>query len=149
MTKTVYSTPYYAKNRDRLTEYAVERYRSNKDTINSRRRANPNSLRSILIRNAKKRSIPFDIDKTDFYKWWNEQEKVCTYCGVGIERMKIVDRKKKMAKRLTIDRKDNSRGYSLDNICLACMLCNFIKSNIFTYEEMLEIGKKYLSHKWQ
>ena len=35
------------------------------------------------------------------------------------------------AKRLTIDRLDNSRGYSLDNIVWCCYRCNAIKGDFF------------------
>ena len=51
--------------------------------------------------------------------------------------------------RLTIDCKDNSLGYIKDNLILACDRCNFIKSNIFTYEEMLFIGETFVKPKWQ
>lgn len=37
-----------------------------------------------------------------------------------------------------------SKTYESGNLCLACYLCNRIKSNIFTEKEMLEISKKYI-----
>jgi hypothetical protein len=40
-----------------------------------------------------------------------------------------------------LDRKDNSRGYSKDNCVVCCPRCNSAKSNHFTYEEWVEIGK--------
>ena len=40
-----------------------------------------------------------------------------------------------------LDRKDNSLGYSLENCVVCCPRCNRAKSNHFTYEEWMEIGK--------
>jgi len=45
---------------------------------------------------------------------------------------------------MTIDRKDNALGYTPENVVSACFICNRIKSNFFIYEEMLEIGQKYV-----
>lgn len=49
---------------------------------------------------------------------------------------------------ITLDRKDNEKGYVKDNIVLCCSRCNLIKSNFFNEEEMLLIGKEYVSKKW-
>ena len=46
-----------------------------------------------------------------------------------------------MKMRLTIDRKDNDRGYTIDNIVLSCNRCNMIKGNFFNEQDMLKIGK--------
>lgn len=39
-----------------------------------------------------------------------------------------------------IDRKDSYKGYSLDNCVVCCGICNFTKSNRFTYNEFVKIG---------
>jgi len=41
---------------------------------------------------------------------------------------------------LEVDRKDNEKGYSMDNCVLACAVCNCAKSNKFTYVEFLKVG---------
>ena len=48
-----------------------------------------------------------------------------------------------------LDRKDNNVGYVLDNVVPCCTRCNTIKSDYWSYEEMLEIGSlmKSLRHK--
>jgi len=48
---------------------------------------------------------------------------------------------------MTIDRKDNNKGYTPDNVVPACFLCNKIKGNFFTEEEMLRIGKEFVAPK--
>jgi 5-methylcytosine-specific restriction endonuclease McrA len=80
----------------------------------------------------------------DFGIWLTQTERKCEYCGIDEKDIKKLNDGHIIWGRynyLTIDRKDSSRGYELDNICLACMRCNRIKSNIFTYEEMKIIGK--------
>jgi hypothetical protein len=39
-----------------------------------------------------------------------------------------------------LDRKDNSLGYSKENCVVCCGRCNQLKSDQFTYEQMLQIG---------
>ena len=39
-----------------------------------------------------------------------------------------------------VDRKDSSVGYTLENVVLACDACSRIKADLFTYDQMLEIG---------
>lgn len=40
-----------------------------------------------------------------------------------------------------LDRKDNSKGYSIKNCVVCCTVCNLTRGNRFTYEQFLEIGK--------
>lgn len=41
-----------------------------------------------------------------------------------------------------LDRMNNENGYTLENCVPCCTVCNQIKSNLFTYEEFLEISKQ-------
>jgi len=50
---------------------------------------------------------------------------------------------------MSIDRKDNNKGYTSDNVTSACFLCNKIKGSFFSYEEMKEIGAKYVYPKFK
>ena len=49
---------------------------------------------------------------------------------------------------MTIDRKDNSIGYLLENCVSCCFVCNRTKSNFFSAEEMKAIGEKFIRPKW-
>lgn len=51
--------------------------------------------------------------------------------------------------RHAIDRVDSSKPYSLENICIACWSCNTVKSSVLSFDEMREIGNKYIKPKWQ
>ena len=48
---------------------------------------------------------------------------------------------KRNPNNISIDRKDSYSGYNLNNIVISCMLCNLVKSKLFSYEEGLLLGK--------
>lgn len=98
----------------------------------------PEGIYAHIKGGAKHRKIKFNISKEDFIKWHNSQKKKCVYCD-RTEQEAIKDRNGNY-KRLTIDRKNNNEGYSLDNIVLACHRCNTIKSKTFTYNQMIRVG---------
>lgn len=81
------------------------------------------------------------IDKYDFIKWYKKQRRICGYCGV--KEIEIIGKKFKcwQIKRLQIDRKNCNKPYQKGNLVLACPVCNFIKGDYFTYEEMMTIGE--------
>lgn len=40
-----------------------------------------------------------------------------------------------------LDRKDNLKGYTMDNVVPACRRCNTVKSMYLTYDEMMLVAK--------
>lgn len=92
---------------------------------------------------------PLLISKDEFTEWYTNEPKTCAYCDIPEELLYIIrtqfDRR---VKRLGVDCKDNNEGYTLDNMVLACHRCNFIKLNLFSFDEMREIAQKYLKPKW-
>ena len=80
----------------------------------------------------------------EFGDWIASQNPACFYCSITpseIEKIKHTHIFWGNYGGLTIDRTDSTKGYDKDNLVLACMRCNRIKSNIFTYDEMVIIGK--------
>lgn len=74
----------------------------------------------------------------------------CYYCGV--QRYLFAAYCQEMGLKtpyMTIDRKDNKGGYTEENSVASCFLCNKTKSNIFTSEDMKEIGERYIKPKYQ
>jgi hypothetical protein len=85
----------------------------------------------------------------EFVEWYPNQMQKCVYCGIPTETWVEVYKNSQWKFGMTIDRKNNDLGYIKDNLVLACGYCNVIKNNILTYEEMIEIGEKYMKPKWQ
>jgi len=92
----------------------------------------------------RKNKRKFLISKEEFLEWYQKQPKKCHYCLIKESELSRIKQFRSKTKRLTIDRKDNAKPYTLDNIVLACHRCNTIKGGTFTEQEMLEIAKKYL-----
>lgn len=71
--------------------------------------------------------------------------KTCHYCGIKESDFVHIWGNfyggKKRGGTLEVDRKDNNKGYEIDNCVLACAICNNAKSDKFTYEEFKVIGK--------
>ena len=89
------------------------------------------------------------MTQEQFIEWYKSQPKRCYYCGLEENRLQLVsDRYNNKNYRLTIDRMDNLKQYSIDNIALCCLRCNHIKGDFFTASEMVEIGQKYIAKKW-
>lgn len=80
-------------------------------------------------RDAKKRGITFSLTLKDHFSprvpntYW---QKPCTYCSDKIE-------------TVGLDRIDNAKGYTVDNVVPCCSDCNWTRNNIWTYEEMKTI----------
>ncbi|GHV17311.1 hypothetical protein FACS189493_4710 [Spirochaetia bacterium] len=93
----------------------------------------------------KKITRPFE----ELYEWYEQQEKKCCYCGITeAEISQLFDAGHLIAKHptrgrhLEIDRKKAERYYDdFDNLTLACYWCNNAKTDTFTYEEFMGIGK--------
>lgn len=73
----------------------------------------------------KKRGYDFNID----LNWFKDQVENghCFYCGD--------------TKRLGLDRIDNNKGHTMDNVVVCCYDCNVARSNNFSHEEMIILGK--------
>jgi hypothetical protein len=87
------------------------------------------------------------IEQKDFIEWYNNQKKNCFYCDISEILVKKFA-KGKLRSRLTIDRIEPKGKYEVDNIVLACGVCNFIKSDVLTKEEMKKVGK-IIKAKWK
>lgn len=83
----------------------------------------------------------------DELKIFFKTEKICEYCLIPEEKIKIVYPDIRV-KVMTVDRKDNKKGYIINNICWSCFPCNMIKSHLLSNKDMKEIGKKYIYPKW-
>lgn len=72
----------------------------------------------------KRKGVVFDITLS-FMR--DEIAKGCVYCG-DVE-------------NVGLDRIDNSKGHTVDNVVPCCYVCNCARNDNFNHEEMLHIGK--------
>ena len=85
-------------------------------------------------------AVGHEIDLTyeDFLEFTKIKE--CHYCGGEVKWAKTTSSKATSAYNL--DRTDNSKGYVKGNLVVCCKRCNFLKSDKFSYDEFVEIGKQ-------
>lgn len=117
-----------------------------------------------MKKSAEKRGIQFELTEEDLKIWWLSSPDYCAYCGCSVDeyiRMRDFlvnyegdneeilriresvfnkDIYKKL-KTMTIDRVDSLGPYAKDNIVKACWICNSLKSNSVTFEEMIKRAK--------
>ena len=107
-------------------------------------------LQRYYVKRRHHRAKPFLITRKDFVEWYENEPKICHYCGIPEEILNDTgDRLNSRMLRFTVDCMDNDKGYVLGNIVLACNRCNFMKSDYLTYEEMLFYAKTYVTPKWK
>lgn len=82
---------------------------------------------SRLKYQAKRRGLTFALSREEITEITSA---ACHYCGGPLPNYGY-----------GLDRKDNTQGYTRDNVVPCCMICNWIKSNQFSYQEMLELGE--------
>lgn len=80
-----------------------------------------------------------DISYEDFIGYTDIKK--CHYCDVDITWTEYSANKGKFCGGVNLDRKDSNRGYFKDNCVVCCKRCNRGKSDLFTYDEWVEIGK--------
>ncbi len=98
---------------------------------------------------ARNRNIEAPHKPLEYRKWYEEKIKVCYYCGNNNETIKsylkkIGEKVGNQQNRLQIERIDSSKGYLLNNLTLACSICNTHKSDIISAKDFKEIAQKYI-----
>jgi hypothetical protein len=96
------------------------------------------SAYNTLVSGAKKRGIPVSLTYEEFVKF--TETYICHYCEDSIVWVKF-GTNNKGATTSNLDRKNNAWGYITGNLVVCCIVCNRVKLNVFTYEEMLELGE--------
>jgi hypothetical protein len=121
----------------------------------------------ILRDGAARRGVRFSITEAELETWWLRTPDECTYCGVTINHYRELrdailrykgdnweirkfmrfyrSPKHRGIDWMTIDRAENARGYELSNMVKCCWICNSLKSDFFTPQEMQIIGRSVLN----
>ena len=96
-----------------------------------RGRANFNEVYGAYKKGAKNRGYDFELTKKQFEEVIT---KPCIYCGEE-KRVHYHKQYSNGAFEYTgLDRYDNSKGYTIDNVVSCCSICNRMKSNMDTKE---------------
>jgi hypothetical protein len=146
----LYSKKWAETHREQTRKTAREFAERNREKIReySRKRSYTTSgIYSVLKRKVGGKGN--FITKEDFTGWFDNERKVCYYCGISEKEM-LQDVSSNMGSkdtRLTIDRMDNLHTYTVGNLVFACRRCNAIKGNHFTASEMLEIARLFITPK--
>ena len=105
-----------------------------------------------LKKNAKHRNIDAPHKPLEYREWYKNHIKICYFCGNNNDTIrdylkKIGEKVGIQQNRLHIERLDSIKGYLLDNLTLACSICNTHKSDIVSAEDFKEIAQKYIAPK--
>jgi len=137
------------KERFRLLD---TKYRDRKNVYTKEGSIKWSSVLKELKKRAEKNNTYFNIDKKEFIDWKNKQSDTCTYCDLTLKQAKKVlfsfytKGSTAISKRFQIDRKNNDKaiGYTLDNICFACVICNSHKGDFYSHKEFKEIADRFI-----
>ncbi len=97
---------------DCKTKLKREKQKANKLKYNYHKK--PKYRYATYKRGAVSRGVEFSISYEQFMEYW---DKPCQYCGNTIN-------------GIGLDRKNNTKGYSVDNINTCCTMCNFMKRKL-------------------
>ena len=105
-----------------------------------------------LKKSAKHRNIDAPHKPLEYREWYKNHIKICYFCGNSNETIrdylkKIGEKINIQQNRLHIERLDSSKGYLINNLTLACSICNTHKSDIISAEDFKEIALKYIAPK--
>ena len=97
-----------------------------------------------LSYNAKKEGHILEFTAATFHAFYGSSAtRRCHYCGITEAAFTSLGRKNTRGyhtQTLGLDRSDSAHGYNANNARVACLVCNRIKSDIFTEDEMKTIG---------
>jgi hypothetical protein len=102
--------------------------------VGPRRKRPFESLYNRLFSTAKNRGIEMSLTFEQFLELTNKTK--CYYCNSTLV-WHVFDgtHHTYLSRRYNLDRKDNSLGYSVDNVVACCKECNFGKGARYTFEE--------------
>ncbi len=104
--------------------------------ISKRRKRSFEGTFNYVRSKAKIRGIPCGLTYEEFLLF--TAQKFCHYCD-SVLYWAPHQSARYLVFRSNLDRKDNALGYSVANCVACCPLCNRIKSDVLSYDEMMEL----------
>lgn len=160
--RRVYQREYYKKYqslpevKERRSLTARKWRKKNREKVNLNKSINKKKLRKNdplhfvgegIKSSARKRGLKAPLTNSEYREWFKSQKQVCGYCFSDVNLINRYLKKKEIKlsfRRLAVDRKNSDKGYVLDNMILACYLCNVSKQAIFSHSDFVEIAQKYI-----
>jgi len=106
------------------------------------------TIKNRSISKSRRGSAQFDISYKDFLFWYNNEKKLCRYCGISLKEFLLIRHNLfGIAQRtnvLTIDRLDSNIPYQRGNLGFACYLCNHCKGYVFSDTEFKDIAERFI-----
>lgn len=121
---------------------------------------------TILKQGAKKRNLTFQLTEEKLTNWWKNTPDKCYYCSIDLNNyIQLRDAiihydgsdfdivkyktffkspKHKAIKYMTIDRLQNENGYELNNIVKSCWICNKLKGDFFTAQQIKKMTPEFI-----
>jgi hypothetical protein len=128
---------YYYENLDKERARRRKYYYSHTEIERAKERrkrsSKPGKYATYRV-NALKRGLVFELSFEDFLKFWQQP---CHYCGDSIE-------------TIGLDRVDNTKGYSPDNVVSCCTRCNRMKlkeAYADFIDRCIKVAKKHCAYK--
>lgn len=128
-------------NRERDPSTRINTYDISQHSVNRRDELSP--FRCYL-RSCKARFKIVEITLQDLKYQWEKQNGICPYAKVKMNLRNYSKKPKNLLYRASIDRIDNSKDYTKDNIEFICLPINYLKST-FTKEQVLEFLNNFKS----
>lgn len=123
------------KDYQRKKEYIYQRDKNRKEYYKEH---NPFRLMiSALKLGAKRRNLEFLITYQDLQEMWDKQKGLCYYTGIPMNFTYSLS----LPKQMSLDRKDSSEGYTLNNCVLCCQFINYAKHD-YKMEDFLSFLKE-------
>lgn len=94
----------------------------------------------IIKKSSKQRNKEYSVTLEELKFLWEKQQGICPYTGWKLELLPCVtdcENTPLTPRRASVDRKDCSKGYTVDNIQFVAAIANFTK-NAFTDQHLIE-----------
>lgn len=154
--RLAYLKNYYKKNKTQMREYGRKYHADNREQILIQQkvyRTNPGkrmrAIGAVCIWRAKKKGLPYEPNLLSHLE--ANPPVSCPCCGKVYDYEATIGPANTKSKGIddspSLDRRDNSKGYTLDNIQFICGRCNRIKcdASISELETVLNFMKRGLN----
>lgn len=103
-----------------------------------------------VVANSNRHGFEMSMNRMEYTQWRRSQDRKCFYCGIAEKDVHKLEARgsqgnKPYVESLGTDRWDSSRPYEIDNIVLACQLCNQMKSETHGDEFMQVLNREGLA----